>query len=83
MSEEKRINKQHPKFAEYLSKCESLAHEYAEKVDAAESQYPNWRGLDHPASHEISEITKEFNKKLKALQTEYNFLFVRENERKF
>ncbi len=59
----KRINKQHSKFAEYVSKCEALAHAYAEKVDAAESQYPNWRGLDHPAAHEILAITKEFNKK--------------------
>ncbi len=71
----KRINKQHSKFAEYVSKCEALAHAYAEKVDAAESQYPNWRGLDHPAAHEVLTIAKEFNKKLRALQTEYDFLF--------
>lgn len=75
MSEEKRINKQHPKFSEYLSKCEALASEYSKKVDAEESKYPNWRGLDHPATREVLAITKEFNKKLRALQTEYDFLF--------
>ena len=79
MNERQRINKQHPQYAEYIEKCEKLASEYFEIEDKLKAQYPNWRGLDHPADGEIMPYWKKFHEDLKRLQAEYSFLFVESN----
>ncbi len=79
MNERQRINKQHPQYAEYIEKCEKLASEYFKIEDKLKAQYPNWRGLDHPADGEIMPYWKKFHEDLKRLQAEYSFLFVESN----
>ena len=71
----KEINKIHPKFSEYIAECEALANDCFQKIAAAEAKYPNWKGLDHPAAHEVRSIERDFHDKLRQLQAKYVFLF--------
>lgn len=75
MNERRSINKQHPQYAEYIEKCEKLASEYFKIEDKLKAQYPDWRGLDHPADGEIAPYRQKFHADLRKLQVEYLFLF--------
>ena len=69
------INKEHPQYAEYIQKCESLFDAYEEVFRKERAKYPEWRGQDHPSGTVIRPLARERNQKLKALQREYHFLF--------
>ena len=71
----KNVNKSHPRYEEYISKCRDLFHIYEEKIEAEHAKYPNWRGLDHPSDIEVRLLERECNSKLRDLQREYDFLF--------
>ena len=75
MSATKKINKAHPDYADYVSKCKKIAEAYFALQDAEEAKYPNWRGLDHPASGVCRKLSKEMNAKLLQLRQEYRHLF--------
>lgn len=75
MCKKKGINKQHPRYSEYIAKCEALANDRFQKTAVAEAKFPNWKERDHPAADEVRSIEREFNAKLRQLQAEYAFLF--------
>ena len=69
------INKSHPLYEEYVEKYKKIYLKYADLIDAEEAKYPDWNGLDHPASDKTFPLDKERSAKLKDLQKEYDFLF--------
>ena len=75
MSAKGRIDKSHTDYPEYVQKCYALSEKYSALEDAARAKYPNWKGLDHPASEEIKRLSNEMNSKLRQLQQEYSYLF--------
>ena len=75
MNERRKIDKEHPKYGEYMAKCEKLASQFDQIEDELKAKYPNWRGQDHPADVEIMSYWKKFHEDLKGLQAEYSFLF--------
>ena len=75
MNERRSINKEHPKYAEYIAKCEELASRFDKIEEKLKAKYPNWRGLDHPADGEIAPYRRKFHADLRKLQEEYLFLF--------
>ena len=75
MNERRRINREHPKYTEYIAKCEELASHFDKIEEELKAQHPDWRGLDHPADEEIAPYRREFHANLRKLQAEYSFLF--------
>lgn len=69
------INKKHPKYLEYIRKCEELTISYREKVNTERAKFPDWVGLDHPSDEEVNKLLTEMKKKLKKLKKEYHYLF--------
>jgi len=77
MQEKRKINKSHPKYPEYITKCNALWDRYKNLMDAEEAKYPypKWRGQDNPAGIVNRQLNRQFNAELKILQEEYSFLF--------
>ena len=71
----RRINKEHPKYAEYIAKCEELASCFDKIEEKLKAKYPDWHGQDHPADGEIAPYRRKFHADLLKLQVEYLFLF--------
>ena len=69
------VNKKHPAYQEYLSKCKALSARYIAEEDALLAQYPIPKGHDHPAGSELRAISRRHNAELKQLQQEYSYLF--------
>lgn len=65
------INKNHPKYAEYQKKFEDLARQQQEEADLV----PYSRGQDGP----LEDVFRKYVDKLKALKTEYSYLFTEKN----
>lgn len=66
------VNKEHPKYQEYIEKCNALASEMEKELEKI--HYTG--GLDGPTN----DIYKAYSQKLKALQREYAYLFTEEAE---
>lgn len=79
MNVEKRIDKNNPKYDEYIAHCKSLTDAFVKKEEQILAKYPRWEGLDHPADVEINPIRRQFHADLKKLQRRYSFLFVEGN----
>ena len=79
MAERKRVNKQHPDYDGYISRCEALWSAYRPKFDTVEKSgqeaYPDWRGKDSPWAGEERDLTRKMHAALKELQREYAYLF--------
>ena len=69
------INPRDPAYQEYIAECKKLSKRYFEEEDAILAKYPLEKGLDHPAGHELREISLRHNAELKTLQRKYSFLF--------
>jgi len=52
---------------------------YQQRIDEEEAKYPDWHGLDHPASMITRQIDRERNAELRKLQAEYAYLFTEED----
>ena len=72
MSEKIRINKNHPKYEEYISKCRKISE--AEDAEIEECRAHSPLQLDGPEGA----IHRKYIKRIKALQEEYSFLFEEE-----
>lgn len=75
MSVEKRIDKNHPDFPEYLRKYKALWDQYYAFEKAEKAKYPNYRGLDHPARAVTVPAYRKCCADSKKLQEEYAYLF--------
>ena len=71
MNERRSINKEHPKYAEYIAKCEELASCFDKIEEKLKAKYPDWHGQDHPADGEIAPYRRKFHADLLKLQVEY------------
>ena len=80
MSEKKRINEGHADYPEYVEKCRRLNDEFRAKEAAEKAKYPDWKGLDHPASDAVYGLKKQFHADLRALREEYAHLFAEERD---
>ena len=69
------VNKKHPKYSEYIEKCRELRDYFSQEENQILAQYPLYKGLDHPATKELREITRRHNAALQELQQQYGFLF--------
>lgn len=74
----RRIDKSHRDYPEYIEKCRVISEKYIACEQAAEDEYPEWMGLDHPAGEKIHAIKKQFRVELKMLQQEYGHIFKEE-----
>jgi len=61
------VNKSHPKYKEYIEKCEEIAQRQKDELLQIEPTH----GFDGPTTA----VYKKHFKELKALQKEYSFLF--------
>ena len=81
MSEGRRVNKSHPDFEKYWSKCEDLWEKYRPQIDTVETEgrkkYPDWKGRDCPWGDRHRELERKMYAELKALQEEYSYLFTK------
>ena len=68
-------NKQHPKYPEYIEKCQRLRDYFLEEEAKVLERYPMKKGLDHPATEELHKISARHKTALQKLQQEYVFLF--------
>ena len=75
MKEIREINKSHSKYPEYIRKCQQLFSKYELLIEKEIAHYPEWHGLDHPATEIIRTLEKQRNAKLKEIQEEYEYLF--------
>lgn len=64
------INKSHPKYKEYLGKCEDLAERQSQEANAV----PYSGGQDGP----LEDVFRKYLNELKALKKEYAYLFTEE-----
>lgn len=82
MDGKRKVNKDHPRFSEYKSKCEALWLRYQPKLNEVErvgrEAYPDWHGRDCPWGDKEREITRQMHAELKDLKEEYDYLFSEE-----
>ena len=70
MNERRSINKEHPKYAEYIAKCEKLTSEYCELEERINVKYPDWHGQDYSAYGEITACIKKYHADIHMLRNE-------------
>lgn len=75
----KRVNREHPDYPVYISKCKSLFAAYQKQFDEEIAKYPDQHGRDHPAYAVIRPLDRKKNAELRELQKEYSYLFTEED----
>lgn len=75
MIEKKGINRDHPRYNEYIEKCEQVFSKYDLLIEEERAKSKEWSGLDNPFMETIISLQKECSKKLRIIQKEYSYLF--------
>lgn len=78
MREKRRVDRDHPDYPVYISKCKVLFAIYQKQIDEEMEKYPELHGLDHPAYVVTRKLDRERNAELRKLQKEYSHLFTEE-----
>lgn len=74
----KRVNREHPDYPVYISKCKALFAAYQRQIEEEMEKYPEQHGRDHPAYIVTRQLDREKNVELRKLQKEYSYLFTEE-----